>query len=100
LGRPQSATAARREALTARVLHFFEASDGTYGYRRIHVDLAEENTECSPELVRQIMRAESLVACHRPWNGLPRHACRRGSAHEPSLRCDLDVRRQERWVDP
>ena len=36
LARPTSATAARREALTARVRHFFKASDGTYGYRRIH----------------------------------------------------------------
>ena len=42
LKRPQSATAARREALAARVRHFFTASDGTYGYRRIHADLAAE----------------------------------------------------------
>lgn len=63
LCRPQSATAARREALTARVEGFFAASDGTYGYRRIHADLAEEGTECSPELVRQIMRTQGLIAC-------------------------------------
>ena len=68
LARPQSATAARREALTARVRHFFEASDGTYGYRRIHADLVGEDTLCSPELVRQIMRTENLVACQpRPF---------------------------------
>jgi putative transposase len=68
LSRPTSATAARRQALTARVRHFFQASDGTYGYRRIHADLVEEGTECSPELVRQIMRAEGLVACQpRPF---------------------------------
>lgn len=68
LGRPQSATAARREVLTARVRHFFAATDGTYGYRRIHADLADEGTECSPELVRQIMRTEGLVACQpRPF---------------------------------
>jgi len=66
--RPQSATAARREALTARVHHFFVDSDGTYGYRRIHADLAEEGTECSAELVRQIMREEGLIACQpRPF---------------------------------
>ena len=63
LSRPTSATASRRAALTARVKHFFAASDGTYGYRRIHADLADEHTECSPELVRQIMRDEGLVAC-------------------------------------
>ncbi len=68
LTRPQSATAARREALTARVEAFFEDSDGTYGYRRIHADLAEEGTECSPELVRQIMRTQGLIACQpRPF---------------------------------
>jgi hypothetical protein len=50
------------------VKHFFTASDGTYGYRRVHADLADEGTGCSPELVRQIMRAEGLVACQpRPF---------------------------------
>ena len=68
LSRPQSATGARRDALAVRIQHFFTASDGTYGYRRIHADLAAENIECSPELVRQIMRAESFVACQpRPF---------------------------------
>ena len=68
LTRPQSATAARRTALTARVRHFFEASDGTYGYRRVHADLADEGTTCSPELVRHIMGCEGLVACQpRPF---------------------------------
>jgi len=68
LGRPQSATAARREVLANRIRHFFAGSDGTYGYRRIHADLAAENVECSPELVRQIMRQEALVPCQpRPF---------------------------------
>ncbi|MCW2798496.1 MAG: integrase [Nocardioides sp.] len=41
---------------------------GTYGYRRIHADLAAEQTECSPGLVRQIMRCKGLVACQpRPF---------------------------------
>ena len=68
LKRPQSATAARREVLADRVRHFFAASDGTYGYRRIHADLIAEDVECSPELVRQIMRQEALVPCQpRPF---------------------------------
>ena len=68
LSRPQSATAAHRNALAAQVRHFFTASDGTYGYRRIHADLADAGTECSPELVRQIMRQEGLVPCQpRPF---------------------------------
>lgn len=66
--RPQSATAARRAQLTEQIRGFFEASDGTYGYRRIHADLADAGIVCSPELVRQIMRAEGLVACQpRPF---------------------------------
>jgi putative transposase len=66
--RPLSATAARRGVLTERVKHFFAASDGTYGYRRIHADLAAEGAECSPELVRQIMRANNLLPCQpRPF---------------------------------
>jgi len=68
LTRPQSATAARREALLARIRHYFEESDGTYGYRRIHADLTAEQTQCSPELVRQMMRQEGLIACQpRPF---------------------------------
>ena len=66
--RPTSATSARRQALTEQVRGFFDACDGTYGYRRIHADLAAVGTECSPELVRQIMRTEALVACQpRPF---------------------------------
>jgi transposase InsO family protein len=68
LSRPQSATAARREVLAEQIRLFFAASDGTYGYRRIHADLAGEGTECSPELVRQIMRQEALIPCQpRPF---------------------------------
>ncbi len=63
LDRPESATAARREALTRRIKHYFAKSDETYGYRRIHADLVDEGIECSPELVRQVMRTEGLVAC-------------------------------------
>jgi len=63
---------ARRDALAARIRHYFTASDGTYGYRRIHADLAAENIECSPELVRQIMRQEALVPCQpRPFRVTP-----------------------------
>lgn len=68
LTRPQSATAARRQDLTARIHAFFEDSEGVYGYRRIHADLVAADIECSPELVRQIMRDEDLVPCQpRPF---------------------------------
>ena len=66
--RPQSATAARREQLAKRIIFFFEESQGIYGYRRIYADLRAEAIECSPELVRQIMKDEGLVPCQvRPY---------------------------------
>jgi putative transposase len=66
--RPESATARRREELKVVVRHFFEVSDGTYGYRRIHADLADAGVPAGPELVRDIMRELGLVPCQpRPW---------------------------------
>lgn len=61
-------TQERRDALVEKITMFFEASDGTYGYRRIHADLAEAGTHCSPELVRRLMAEHKLVACQpRPF---------------------------------
>lgn len=67
--RAVSATAARRRQLATLVQEFFDRSDGTYGYRRIHADLVREaKMDCSPELVRQIMRSLGLVPCQpRPF---------------------------------
>ena len=70
LNRPRSATAARREQLLVLVTAVFDVSDQTYGYRRVHAQLARQGTECSPELVRQLMRDAGLVACQpRGWRG-------------------------------
>jgi putative transposase len=44
------------------------ASDDTYGYRRIHAALRRQGEDCGPELVRDLMRDLGLVACQpRPW---------------------------------
>ena len=85
LSRPRSATAARRQVLAVRIRYFFDEADGTYGYRRIHADLAAEGTLCSPELVRSIMRAEELVPCQpRPFR-VTTHADAEGAAVVPDL---------------
>lgn len=66
VNRPQSATLTRRQAPIARIQHFFEDIDGTHGtcwYRRILADLVTEYSECSPELVRQIVPQLDLVVC-------------------------------------
>ena len=66
--RPESATAQRRAYLKLMVAKAFEMSDETYGYRRIHAQLARWDQTCTPELVRGIMRDLDLVPCQpRPW---------------------------------
>ena len=65
---PESATARRRGELAIHVRKSFEDSDGTYGYRRVHRDLADQGVPAGPELVRSVMRELGLVACQpRPW---------------------------------
>lgn len=61
--RPASFTVQRRKWLTMLVKEAFEDSDETYGYRRIHAQLARWGTRCTPELVRSIMRELGLVPC-------------------------------------
>jgi putative transposase len=66
--RPTSATAARRVYLKLVIVKAFEDSDGTYGYRRVHAQLARWAVPASPELVRALVRDLGLVACQpRPW---------------------------------
>jgi putative transposase len=68
LHRPPSATARRRELLKIKIKALFEASDDTYGYRRLHEELVRGGEQVGPELVRQLMRELGLVACQpRPW---------------------------------
>ena len=67
-GRELSATTLWRRRLAALVRWSFEASDSTYGYRRVHADLARRGEHADPETIRSIMREENLVACQpRPW---------------------------------
>ncbi|MFE3547031.1 IS3 family transposase [Nocardia sp. NPDC059177] len=66
--REPSATAQRREILAAEIRFCFEHSDGTYGYRRIHAQLARWGTHADPDTVRTIMRELDLVPCQpRPF---------------------------------
>jgi transposase InsO family protein len=68
LDRPASATARRRQELSLLITKSFEDSDGTYGHRRVHADLARWGIQVSLELVRALMRALDLQPCQpRPW---------------------------------
>ena len=75
--RPVSATAKRRAFLIAVIKKAFEDSYGTYGYRRVHAQLALWAVSASPELVRALMRSEGLVVpatsvAAQPDRGRPR----------------------------
>ncbi len=61
--RTPSASAQRRALLAVLVAKSFEDSDGTYGYRRVHADLAAWGHPCHVETVRSIMRELGLIAC-------------------------------------
>ncbi|HET9967994.1 MAG TPA: IS3 family transposase [Streptosporangiaceae bacterium] len=66
--RPESATAKRRELLKVKVRALFEANNEEYGYRRVHHALVRGGEECSPELVRRLMRELGLEPCQpKPW---------------------------------
>ncbi len=67
-GREESATVKRQEELKILIQHVFTDSDGTYGYRRVHAELARLGVDAGDELVRRLMREMGLVACQpRPW---------------------------------
>lgn len=66
--RPASTTAVRRDELKVLIEAVFDDSDATYGYRRVHAQLARLGVHAGPELVRELMRDLALVACQpRPW---------------------------------
>ena len=65
---PESATVKRRGILALYVKKSFGDSDETYGYRRVHADLAGWGVPAGPELVRSLMRELGLEPCQpRPW---------------------------------
>lgn len=82
LHRPPSASAQRRELLKLKIKALFAASDGSYGYRRLHAALLRGGDQVGPELVRELMRELGLVACQpRRW----RTTTLRGEEHSRAL---------------
>ena len=107
-GRKLSATAQRREILEAEIRFCFEHSDGTYGYRRIHAQLARLGTAVDPGTVRTIMRELGLVPCQpRPWRpvttiagdsaGLPDLVRRDFTADKPAAKLVGDITYIRTW---
>jgi putative transposase len=61
--RPVSATRQWRDELGLIIEQFHAASDGVYGYRRIHADLGRSGRHCHPDTVLSIMRERGLEGC-------------------------------------
>ncbi len=82
LSRPASATARWRERLKPLIVKAFVDSDGRYGYRRVHAQLARWGQHCHPEVVRDLMRELGLVSCQ------PRRS-RKGTTKQAGKRADI-----------
>lgn len=82
LSRPASATVLWRERLTPLIVKAFTDSDGRYGYRRVHAQLAHWGRHCHPEVVRDLMRELDLVSCQ------PRRS-RKGTTKQAAKRADV-----------
>lgn len=66
--RPASATRERRAWLAGEIGRVFTGSFETYGYRRVHAQLAREGIDAGLELVRALMRELGLQPCQpRPF---------------------------------
>ncbi|MDQ3543022.1 MAG: IS3 family transposase [Actinomycetota bacterium] len=107
-GRPASATAERRAGLRLRIVKIFADADGASGYRRVHAQLERDGVEAGPELVRQIMAVEGLVACQpRPFrvttlsDGIavgPADLCQRDfTAEAPGVKLVGDITYVRTW---
>lgn len=69
--RTPSAAARRREWLAGEVARVFTASNGVFGYRKVHAQLAEEGIVVCDRLVRELMAEQGLESCHpAPWRHL------------------------------
>lgn len=100
----------RRKELKLLIAKAFEDSDGTYGYRRVAVQLARWDIRASPHLVRGLMRTLGLVPCQpRPWRPtttqqgasgpIPDLVCRDFTAEVPGAKMVGDIRVRLFWGD-
>lgn len=97
-----SETAKRRAMLTESIGLVFECSEATYGYRRVHAELARRGIEADDDTVRQIMRERgwtpvqqrrrrSLTVSDRQAADLPDLVRRDFTAAEPGTKLVGDI---------
>jgi putative transposase len=106
---PESATAKRRAELALIIGKSFDESNETYGYRRVHADLAAWGVPAGPELVRSIMRDLGLEPCQpKPWrfsltegdgqeHDIPDHVNRDFTADAPGTKMVGDITYISTW---
>src|SRR5690606_41663569 len=69
--RKPSATARWREILEAEIRFCFDHSDSTYGYRRVHAQLARWGIRGDPDTVRKIIRELGVIPLQqRPFRAV------------------------------
>lgn len=64
--RSPSARAGANAQLTQEICRVHAASDGTYGWRRVHAQLRAEGQEVNHKRVARLMRAEQIAGAHVP----------------------------------
>src|SRR5664280_2316774 len=85
-GRPSSATTARRAELSLLIGKVFADSDDTYGYRRVHAELARLGVPVGPELVRTLMWELDLRSYDQPRVALGQTSVNIGAARRSRSR--------------
>jgi len=108
--RTPSPTAERRKFLTAQIVGVFEASNGVFGYRKVHARLLNEGITVCDRVVGELMAKAGLVSCHpRPWRNLtqpdgsspaPDLVGREFTATRPGVRLVGDITQIDTWEGP
>ncbi|MEZ5377644.1 MAG: DDE-type integrase/transposase/recombinase [Acidimicrobiales bacterium] len=88
----------------------FGASNGVFGYRKVHAQLADEGIVVCDRLVRDLMAEQGLESCHpAPWRHLtqpdgtppaPDLIGRDFAATRPGVRLVGDITQIDTWEGP
>lgn len=108
--RTPSASAERRAMLAGEVARVFHGSNGVFGYRKVHAQLADEGIIVCDRVVRELMADQGLESCHpRPWRHLtqpdgtppaPDLVGRDFTATRPGVRLVGDITQIDTWEGP
>jgi putative transposase len=108
--REPSPTAQWRAELTVLIVEIFTASNGVFGYRKVHAELIERGLSVCDRVVREIMAEQGLQSCHpAPWRHLtqsdgtapaPDLIGREFAATRPGVRLVGDITQIDTWEGP